>query len=240
MAASHPDRHIDPARRAAHVLAFALACAFMTVAHAAPKEAAAPAKKDTGPPVVSGLPPGNAQQPINLEAASSDFDYKNNSLLFRRVRITQGSLEVTAQQASASGLEFANSEWRLQGDVRIVVPGGMLQSSEARVQFRNNEIVSATIKGAPATFEQRLKENDQLARGRAAAIDYDVKQSIVRLTGDAWLTDGQNEINGNTLVYDIGRERVQANPNEKDPGGVHITINPPARKTPATDKGNGP
>jgi lipopolysaccharide transport protein LptA len=222
------------------VLAFALACAFTTVAQAAPKEAAAAAKKDIRPPAVSGLPPGNAQQPINLEAASSDFDYKNNSLLFRRVRITQGSLEVTAQQASASGLEFANAEWRLQGDVKIVVPGGMLQSNEARVQFRNNEIVSATIKGAPATFEQRLKANDQLARGRAASIDYDVKQSIVRLTGDAWLTDGQNEINGNTLVYDIARERVQANPNEKDPGGVHITINPPARKAPAPDKSTGP
>ena len=48
----------------------------------------------------SGLPPGNSEQPINLEAASSDFDYKNNSLLFKRVKITQGGLEVTAQQAS--------------------------------------------------------------------------------------------------------------------------------------------
>ena len=55
----------------------------------------------------------------------------------------------------------------------------------------------------------------------------------MRLTGDAWLTDGQNEIRGNTLVYDIGRERVQANPNEKDPGGVQITINPP-KKAPVT------
>ena len=36
-----------------------------------------------------------------------------------------------------------------------------------------------------------------------------------------------------TLIYDIGRERVQANPNEKDPGGVHITIKPKP-KTAAT------
>jgi len=187
----------------------------------------------------SGLPPGNSEQPINLEAASSDFDYKNNSLLFKRVKITQGGLEVTAQQASATGLEFENSEWRLQGDVKIVVPGGMLRSSEARVAFQKNEIVRASIKGSPAEFEQRLKEGNQVARGRAQAIEYNVKESTVRLTGDAWLSDGQNEISGNTLVYDIARERVQANPNEKDPGGVHITINPP-KKAPAPDKSTGP
>ena len=83
----------------------------------------------------TGLPAGNSELPINLEAASSDFDYKNNTLLFKRVKITQGGLEVTAQQASATGLEFNNSEWRLQGDVQITVPGGKLQSSEARVMF---------------------------------------------------------------------------------------------------------
>lgn len=184
------------------------------------------------PSAPTGLPAGNSEQPINLEAASSDFDYKNNTLLFRRVRITQGGLEVTAQEARATGLEFENSEWSLQGDVKITVPGGLLQSSEARVQFRNNEIVRASIKGAPAAFEQRLKDKDQVARGNAAAIEYDVKESTVRLTGNAWLSNGQNEIRGNTLVYDIGRERVQANPNEKDPDGVRITINPPKKDAP--------
>jgi len=187
----------------------------------------------------SGLPAGNSALPINLEAASSDFDYKNNTLLFKRVKITQGGLEVTAQQASATGLEFNNSEWRLQGDVKITVPGGKLQSNEARVMFKNNAIASASIKGTPAQFEQQLKENNQVARGRAGAIDYDVQAATVRLTGDAWLTDGQNEIRGRTLVYDIGRQRVQANPSEKDPGGVKITINPP-KKPAAPDKAGGP
>jgi lipopolysaccharide transport protein LptA len=211
-----------PPQGSAWLAAVALACA--SLAHAQPS-------------TPTGLPAGNSEQPINLEAASSDFDYRNNSLLFRRVRITQGGLEVTAQEARATGLEFENSEWSLQGDVKITVPGGVLQSSEARVRFRDNEIVSASIKGTPAAFEQKLKEKDQIARGRAAAIDYNVKESTVRLTGNAWLSDGQNEIQGNTLVYDIGRERVQANPNQTDPGGVRITINPPKKDAaPAEDR----
>ncbi len=214
----------NPPRGRAWIATVALACAWLAQAQT---------------PAPAGLPAGNSEQPINLEAASSDFDYKNNSLLFRRIRITQGSLEVTAQEARATGLEFDNSEWSLQGEVKITVPGGVLQSSEARVQFRNNEIVRATIKGSPAVFEQRLKGKDQTARGRAAVIEYNVKESTVRLTGDAWLSDGPNEIQGNTLVYDIGRERVQANPDEKDPGGVRITINPP-KKGAAPPREQGP
>lgn len=235
MARSHPDRRSSVFAARLPVAAALALCAGLAPVHAQ-STAPAPATpaKAAVPGTPTGLPAGNSEMPIDLQAASSDFDYKNNSLLFKRVTITQGGLVVTAQQASATGLEFENSEWRLAGDVKITVPGGQLTSDEARVLFRNNAIVRASIKGVPAAFEQRLRGNDQVARGRAGAIDYNVQESTVRLTGDAWLTDGQNEIRGNTLVYDIGRERVQANPNEKDPGGVRITINPPKKPVPPT------
>ncbi len=180
------------------------------------------------------LAPRNCQQPIDLEAASSDFDYKNNSLLFKRVKITQCGLQVTAQEASASGLNFEDSDWKLTGDVQITVPDGKLASNSAQVTFRANQIVRAIIKGSPASFEQQLKEKDQLARGKAETIDYDVQASTVKLVGQAWLTDGQNEARSSTLIYDIGRQRVVANPDEKDPGGVHFTIVP--KSQPATPK----
>ena len=193
----------------------AIACAALLVCAAAPAA-----------PQPSSPPARAAQQPIDLQAASSDFDYKNNTLLFRRVKITQGQMQVMAQEASATGLNFENSEWLFQGQVQILVPDGKLESSTAQVTFRNNDIVRAVIKGAPASFEQKLKETDQLARGKADTIEYNVQASTVHLTGEAWLTDGRNEIRGNTLIYDIGKQRVVANPNEQDPGGVHITINP--------------
>jgi len=174
----------------------------------------------------AGGAPYDSTAPINLEAASSDFDYRNNTLLFSRVKITQGALQVEALEARATGLNFENSKWDLKGQVRITVPDGNLVSNDATVTFRDNEIVSAVIRGSPATFEQRLETTGQLAKGRAGTIEYDVRNETVRLAGDAWLTDGQNEIRGNTLVYDIGRQRVAANPGETEPGGVRITINP--------------
>ena len=177
--------------------------------------------------------PYDKQAPINLEAASSDFDYRNNTLVFRQIRITQGQLTVEAAEASATGLEFSNAQWILKGDVRITVPDGKLAASDAVVSFRDNQIARATVRGKPASFEQRLKENDQLARGRADVIEYDVRNGTVQLSGDAWLSDGQNEIRGTMLIYDIARQRVAANPGATEPGGVRITINPkepPGRK----------
>jgi lipopolysaccharide transport protein LptA len=177
----------------------------------------------------------NSGLPINLEAASSDFDYRNNTLLFRRVRITQGDMQVEAEEARADGLNFENSQWNLSGSVRIHMPEGRLNSGEADVTFRNNEILRAVIRGSPASFQQQIKDEQKLARGRASSIEYDVQAGTVRLTGDAWLTDGQNEIRGDTLVYDIGRQRVVANPTGRDPGGVRITINPRTGTTETTE-----
>ena len=170
--------------------------------------------------------PYDTQAPINLEAASSDFDYRNNTLVFRQIRITQGQLTVEADEANATGLEFANASWTLKGDVRITVPDGKLAANDAVVSFRDNQIARAVVRGKPASFEQRLKESGQLARGRADAIEYDVRNGTVQLSGDAWLSDGQNEIRGSTLIYDIARQRVAANPGATTPGGVRITINP--------------
>jgi lipopolysaccharide transport protein LptA len=182
----------------------------------------------------------DTKAPINLEAASSDFDYRNNTLVFRRVKITQGTLVVEAQEANATGLDFENSQWTLKGQVRITMPDGKLASDSATVNFRDNQIVRAQVRGTPATFEQRLKENRQLAQGRARDIEYDVRNGTVQLAGDAWLSDGQNEIRGQKLVYDIGKQRVAANPGATEAGGVKITINPkqtPGTKAPATPDG---
>jgi lipopolysaccharide transport protein LptA len=167
--------------------------------------------------------------PIDLEAASSDFDYRNDTLLFRRVKITQGPLQVEAEEARATGLNFENSKWDLVGQVSITLPDGRLAAEQATVSFRDNAVAQAEVRGSPATFEQRLKDTRQLAKGHARTIFYDVRAGTVSLSGDAWLSDGQSEIRGDTLVYDIGRQRVAANPGATRPGGVRITINPKDR-----------
>ena len=146
------------------------------------------------------------QLPITVEARSSDFDYKNNVLVFNDVTIVQGAVRITAEKAQASGLDFDDSGWELSGSVRIILTDGGLTSDTARVRFAKGEIQSATVSGAPATFEQRRKT--ELAQGRANRIDYDLGRGTVELAGDAWLFDGRTEITGATLVYSTANQRV--------------------------------
>jgi lipopolysaccharide transport protein LptA len=163
-------------------------------------------------------------QPIEVVARATDFDYKNNTLVFYGVHISQGALAIEADNATATGLDFKASHWLFKGNVRITIPDGSLASNEAQVVFAANLIASALITGTPATFEQ--KRGGTIARGRALKIEYEPVAGTVRLSDDAWLSDGNREINARTLVYNMRDQRVLANPDEQANQQVRITINP--------------
>ena len=164
--------------------------------------------------------------PVSLDAASTEVDYKTNTVVFRDIIITQGDIRVSANQARATGLNFERSRWTFDGDVHMHVDNGDLKSSAAVVTFLDNKIARATVNGTPAEFEHARKGTEQMARGRAGQIDYDVGSGTVRLTKDAWLTDGRNEITGQELVYNVIEQRVQAQAAPGDSDRVRITIRP--------------
>ncbi len=176
----------------------------------------------------------NSSLPINLDAQSSDFDYRNNLLLFRHVKISQGETSVESDEATATGLKFDDSRWDFHGNVRITLPDGNLLSDAATVQFAKNALNSAVITGSPATFEQ--KRDKCVAKGHAGKIEYDFAAETVRLSEQASISYGDGEISGRTLVYSIRDQRVLANPQDQGDQRVHITINPqgpPNSQTPA-------
>ena len=112
-------------------------------------------------------PPPPAQQPINLDAASTEVDGRTNTLVFTDVVISQGATRVQAEHAHATGLNFANSRWTFDGKVRIdAEQHGNLRSDQATIEFRDNHIARATVTGKPAEFEQKRTDTDQLARGK--------------------------------------------------------------------------
>jgi lipopolysaccharide transport protein LptA len=154
--------------------------------------------------------PAAAQQheelPIQVEARSSDFDYQNGVLKFDAITITQGQVRITAERAVASGLDFEDSSWEFSGSVRMFMPESAIASDTAQVKFAAGQILSASVTGSPATFEQTRK--DEQAEGHANRIDYDLKRGTVELAGDAWLSDGKTEITGETLVYSTASQRV--------------------------------
>jgi lipopolysaccharide export system protein LptA len=187
------------------------------------------AQAPTKPPTVPLPQAKPGEQPIHLDAASSEVDYKTNTVVFKDVIISQGPMRVQADHARATGLNFANSKWAFDGNVRIdSEERGSLRSDSAVVEFQDNHIQRATVLGKPANFEQKRLGTEQMARGHADQIVYDVNAGTVRLTDDAWLCDGQSEISGPLLVYDIRAQRVQATTTPGTGQRVRITIEPNA------------
>src|SRR6266404_1795803 len=172
------------------------------------------------------------QQAISLDAQSSELDYKNNNLIFRKVRITQGDMSVAADQAQATGLDFENSRWVFRGNVKITMDDGQLTSDEAEITFAKKLLSKAIVNGNPAEFEQRIEKTGKLARGRADTIDYDVAKGVVHFSKNAWLSDGQNEIRGESLKYNVLAQNIVAESAEQGSQRVHIIITPPANPKP--------
>ena len=170
--------------------------------------------------------PSKAARKLPIDIASSRVDYKGDTVDFQNVTITQGATKVQADRAHATGLDnFDNSRWTFEGNVRINgEQHGSLKSDAAVVEFRNNYISKATVTGNPAEFEQKRTDTDEVARGHAREIVYNVSDGTVRLSNDAWIWDGHNALSAPELVYNIREQHVQA---AAQPGNqVHLTIDP--------------
>jgi lipopolysaccharide export system protein LptA len=212
----HPDRTRERHRKI-RWLGGAGACAlFALLAPLTPASSAA------GEMTAGDLPCN--EPPMCYRASHLDAE-RNRVVLydFDIVDMTRGISHIKADRAEGDGLDFANSRWVLTGHVQLFIPEGQMSADKATVLFASQRIQSMTAEGAPAEFEHPL-ENGQKAHGHAQAIDYDVARNEVQLHGDAWLSDGCNEITSEHISYDLVSQRVRADSAPGDNARVHGTI----------------
>ena len=172
------------------------------------------------------------QQTIVLDAGYLEMDLKTNNLIYHKVHISQGTMSVTADQGQGTGLDFDDSSWIFRGNVKITMDQGQLTSDEADLSFVKKLLSKAVVNGKPAAFEQRLVKSGKLAKGHADSIDYDVAKGVVHFSKNAWLSDGQNEIRGESLKYNLLAQNIVAESAEQGSQRVHIIITPPAKPKP--------
>lgn len=172
--------------------------------------------------------PELSKQPITINAASVDVDYKTQTVVYQKVVITQGNVIVRADRARTTVAQsHQSSEWTLKGDVRIQAPPrGSLTADIATVDVVNSRITRATVTGKPAQFTQQTAAGG-LTQGHANQITYDLRGGTVQLSDDAWLSDGRNQLSGPLVTYDLLKDRIEAS----SPGSgqrVHLTLTPQA------------
>jgi lipopolysaccharide transport protein LptA len=168
------------------------------------------------------------RQPVVIDAAVSKVDYQSDTATFEDIVVLPGDTRITADRARAAGLDFKSSLWTFEGHVLISLPPrGTLHSDRAIVQIRDDRVAEATATGNPAQFERSGTDSQAALDGHADRIVYRATERTVRLSGDASLSDGHNEITGPVLVYNLRRDTVTAGSS----GGsrsIRIRIVPPA------------
>jgi lipopolysaccharide transport protein LptA len=170
--------------------------------------------------------PTTSREPIVVNSVSSSIDYGTNTAEFTGIAISQGESRLTAEQASAAGVGFTNSEWTFVGGVVIIFePRGLLRADQAILQFREGELTQVTAIGSPAYIERRHTDSARSGHGHADQITYDVKQHTIRLSGHAQLVDERTEISAPVFIYDVRDDGFQADSQGKK-WGVHIKTLP--------------
>ena len=174
------------------------------------------------------------QQAIVLDADSFDGGLASNKVTFHKVRINQGDMSISADLGQGvqqkSGIDFDNSVWNFRGNVKIIMEHGQLNSDDAQIVFVKQLLSKAIANGKPASFQQKIEKTGKVAQGRADTIDYDAGKHLIRLSKSAWLSDGQTEIRGEALKYDMLAQSIVAEAAEQNSQRVHIVITPPPAK----------
>ena len=164
--------------------------------------------------------------PISLDAESTDYDGKSSMLMFRGLRLTQGSIGVEADEGRASKLDFQDSVWRFEGNVVIDVDNGHIECDSADLRFSEHRLRLATIRGTPATFELRRAGSGEVTYAEAGSLKYDLDSGVVEFSEEAVITEGGNQISSSYLVYNIREQRIKAQSSPSGQERVKITYTP--------------
>ncbi|HEY5624633.1 MAG TPA: LptA/OstA family protein [Gammaproteobacteria bacterium] len=167
------------------------------------------------------------QQPILLDAESSSFDQKNETVVFRSLNITQGDIGIRADEAVASALDFERSEWSFTGNVVITIESAKIEADTAELVFANHGLVTAELRGRPARFEDLSSTREEPISGSANILSYDNTTRVLQMSESARLSEGSNEMTGCNLIYDLNQEQITSGSSGCGEQVV-ITIVPPA------------
>jgi len=166
--------------------------------------------------------------PITLDADSTDYDGKSSMLMFRGLRLSQGSTNIEADIGRASKLDFKDSIWHFSGNVVIDVEAGHIECESAELSFIDTQLRIAVIEGSPATFALRRPGSDDITYAQAGKLRYDFDTGVVEFSDEAIITEGGNQISSSFLVYNIKEQLIKAQSSGNGDEPVRITVIPEA------------
>jgi len=160
------------------------------------------------------------RDPVTLESGPFVLDHKTNLINVQAPKITQCKTVITADEATATGLDFdSRSEWRFKGHVRVVTDTAELTADAAIFTFVDKKLSRGQLLGSATFVDKQTKDN-----GAANKLVYDDNAKTLLLSDNAQVNKAQYEIQGGCdLLYDLNEKRVTSGPTVcKDPNRIRM------------------
>jgi len=176
--------------------------------------------------------------PISLDADSSNYDGKSTMVMFRGLRLTQGSMGIEADEGRASKLDFKDSVWQLSGNVIIDVQSGHIECDSADLTFSDYKLSLATITGSPASFEMQRPNSSEPTYAEAGRLEYDLDKGTIEFSEQATISENGNQISSGYLVYNIKEQLINAQSGGDGDPKVRIIYTPKEAEEPDVIEGS--
>jgi lipopolysaccharide export system protein LptA len=168
----------------------------------------------------------NLRLPWDIVSETMALDGKTSTVIYTGLRFSQGNISIEADEGRAANLEQRNSSWQFSGNVVIDVDTGHIECDSAVLLFDGNVLSTATVTGAPASFEMKRADAEDVTQASAGKLHYDVKNGVIEFSEQATITESGNQISSNYLVYNINERRINADSTGDSEGRVRITYTP--------------
>jgi lipopolysaccharide export system protein LptA len=111
--------------------------------------------------------------------------------------------------ADHSLADDANKVVTLQGNVVVTQGSRRITAAKMTVKedAKGNRFYVAN--GAPVTFRQKREKVDEWVEGFAERAEFDDRNEILKLYNKARVKTGDNEVTGDFISYDMGRELAE-------------------------------
>lgn len=111
------------------------------------------------------------------------------------------------------------------GSVEVVQGTLRVRGDKMVVKIKGDQVERITTVGSPARYKQKLENDQGDVIAHADAIVYHTAAERIYLNGKAMLTQQGNELQGESIRYDIVNGKVDASAGDQ-PGRVRMQLDP--------------
>lgn len=121
------------------------------------------------------------------------------------------------------------------GSVEVVQGTLRVQGDRMVVKIKGDQVERITTIGAPARYQQELEDDQGVVHAHADSIIYHTAAERIYLNGKASLIQQGNELEGESIRYDIVNGKVDASAGDK-PGRVRMQLDPQTANSDSTEQ----